>query len=396
MAYKAEETPEVSLYIHIPFCTSRCDYCDFTSFTVAQSLDFMESYFKTLDLELEHWLLSYDSTIKFKTVYIGGGTPSTVAPERYAPLFRKITPRLMKDCEFTCEVNPGSIDEHFLKYFRDAGCNRISMGLQSPSNLTLCEINRNQTIEGFLKKYSLIRRFYDNVNVDFICGLPEGLEDWLTASQQIVSSLQTEHISVYILEAEKETPLSIKYENNEIILPSMQYATEVFEKFAWSLKNMGYNRYEISNFAKHGKASKHNKVYWDYGQYIGIGVSAGGHVGNMRYVNTSSLEAYLDFPNSGSCYESVEERALLSDLREMVFMGMRYREGFSKSSLFERLMDDFNEKHYRDLESFVFLLESSMYFTVKDDKIRLNDYYFIHNREAFEFFIEIFERLFYV
>lgn len=385
---------EISLYLHIPFCASKCDYCDFTSFPFKKTRGYVERYFQVLCDEFEDWIRFYPYEIRFQSIYIGGGTPSLITPESYRRLFERITPHLSEECEFTCEVNPGSVNESFLLFMKEAGCNRISMGLQSPSNTTLRTINRHQTIERFFEKYSLIRKLYENVNMDFICGLPEQLDDWVRESLPIVSALQPEHVSVYILEAEKETPLSIKYERGELQLPSMQYTTAVFEEFAWFLKTLGYHRYEISNFSKDGYEAEHNRVYWDYGQYIGIGVSAGGHVNRIRYVNTPSLKDYLELGESEKRFEYIEERALTEDLKEMLFMGLRYRKGFHKNKLFNRIMLEYDAAIYKKLEMLLFLLEASIYFIVENDRIRLNDYYFIHNREAFEYFIAVFEKVF--
>ena len=383
------EKKPLSFYLHIPFCSAKCDYCDFVSFPLhIIKRETVNQYFSALyqELELRLWALPDDYYLH--TLYIGGGTPSTVDPDYYQPVVKRLQQRFNAPVEFTCEVNPKSVDAPFLERLRDLGCNRISVGVQSPSDDTLARVNRSQTLGLFLLKYDMIRKVYDNVNVDFICGLPENLHDWARGSLDLIQKAAPEHVSLYLLESEKETPLGVKERKGFIDLPSQSYAESFIESMSITLPAMGFNQYEISNYARPGYASLHNLVYWKGVDYIGVGVSAGGYIHHRRYVNTAGLMQYI---TSLERHNTIDEaysqvNTAKEDLKERLFMGLRLREGID----FGQLKRGVSET--ASLERIRFILSHSPYFfETESGKLRFISEYFLKNREAFEFLFEVFD-----
>ena len=375
----------VSLYVHIPFCTSKCDYCDFTSFPITTGTKTLFSdYFEALKSELLFWKNHHlNSNNVLTSLYIGGGTPSVVPVEYYQSFFNEVFRIFSSPLEFTCEVNPSSVSQDFLLGLKDFGCTRISMGMQSPSDKTLKKVHRTQTLSKFLKQYSTIRSLFSNVNVDLICGLPEDLQEWSKQSGYLLENLSPEHCSVYVLEVEKDTPLGKNYRNGMIELPSFEYTTEIFEQLIWRLIGLGYRQYEISNFSYPGYESIHNHAYWQSKNYIGLGVSAGGLYHNLRYVNTHSLKAYM---NSQFDQEKHYDHRVVNSpeafLKEFLFMGLRLKKGIAVKDLEARFPDS-------SIGKIVKILASSRFMNLSDGYLKLVDYYFIHNREAFEYLLEV-------
>ncbi len=375
----------LSLYMHIPFCTSKCDYCDFTSFPISnQPEELFSEYFNALKREFKFLKNRYLTTpYRLTSLYIGGGTPSVVPFHYYESLFEELFELFPSPLEFTCEVNPGSVSGEFLKGLRDYGCTRISLGMQSPSDQTLESVGRLQTINQYIQSYSIIRAYFSNVNIDLICGLPEDLQIWLDKCGDWIAKMAPKHCSVYILEAEKDTPLGKRFRKGIIELPSFEYTTEIFKHMIWQLTRMGYHQYEISNFSQPGYESLHNHCYWESKNYLGLGVSAGGFFNQFRYVNTHLLSDYLsaEFENEKH-YDYYTINSPEEHLREFLFMGLRLKRGVFLNELNTKFPDSAIERILR-------ILADSKYMTVTNGYLRLNDYYFIHNREAFEYLLEV-------
>src|SRR6056297_2265188 len=326
----------VSLYIHIPFCASKCDYCDFTSFAISNdSKTLFTNYFSALDHELDFLNKKYlHSPHQLTSLYIGGGTPSVVPFKFYKPILQKIFDRFNPPEEFTCEVNSSSVTDYFLRGLKEYGCTRISMGLQSPNGDTLKKVNRFQTVYQFVQAYEHIKSLLFQVNIDLICGLPESLQTWREQCGDYMEKLSPEHCSVYILEVEKDTVLGEKYRKDHIALPSFEYTTETFQQMIWRLSQRGYRQYEISNFSLAGYESIHNHCYWESKNYLGIGVSAGGFFDKERYVNTHDLRKYISstFEKEGH-YDYYTVNTPEDNLREALFMGLRLKNGINVERL---------------------------------------------------------------
>ncbi|MBO7214213.1 MAG: radical SAM family heme chaperone HemW, partial [Clostridia bacterium] len=251
------------IYVHVPFCKQKCSYCDFASFP--REIGKAEAYFACLYKELKARSLSLQDK-KFDTVYFGGGTPSFVEPKYIYGALKQIFTcfKVSKDAEITLEVNPGTIDENKLKVYKNAGINRFSVGLQTANDNTLYKINRIHSVQDFKNAIELLKDY--NVSVDVMMGLPDETEkDVLNTLDLATSYPQVKHISVYALKAEEGTPMFTRYLNGE--LPSDDEVADIYDKVVGYLDKKGFNRYEVSNFAKLGYESRHNKNYWARGEY---------------------------------------------------------------------------------------------------------------------------------
>lgn len=295
------ENRELGIYIHIPFCQHKCDYCDFISFSNKQ--DFIEHYVETVKKEINNYFEDKIllETYTITTIYIGGGTPSYIDSKYICEIMEVLENNLkqnkvkFEDMEITIEVNPGTVTKKKLEQYRKAKINRLSIGLQSTNNEMLKQIGRIHTYEQFLETYKIAKEVgFENINVDLMIGLPnQTIEDIKRSLKEIVQ-LNPTHISVYSLIIEEGTVIARKIENHQL----QEMDEDLERNMYWYVKNTlelnGYKHYEISNFAKEGKESKHNMNCWLQKEYIGIGVSAHSYVNGIRYANCETIEEYID------------------------------------------------------------------------------------------------------
>ena len=281
----------LGLYLHIPFCRSKCDYCDF--YSLAGQDDRMDGYQRAL---LQQILDTAPRTKKqvVNSVYIGGGTPTWYGEKRLLELISALKKRfnLSKDVEFTLEANPDSVDEKMLRRLRRAGVNRLSMGMQSACGEELREIGRVHTAEQTAAAVEAIRRAgFQNLSLDLIYGLPrQTMERW-QENLAAAAALEPEHLSCYGLKVEAGTPLFACRE--EVELPGDEAQADMYLYTVEYLTGQGYGQYEISNFAKEGHASRHNLKYWTLGEYMGFGPGAHSDLGGTRYAYERDLEGYI-------------------------------------------------------------------------------------------------------
>ena len=314
---------EIGVYIHIPFCIKKCDYCDFISYCNKQ--DLVEEYIEKLKEEINIELNKME--YKIKTIYIGGGTPSSVDSKYIVDILNVIKEKYNIDnVEITIEVNPGTITKEKLLDYKTAGINRLSIGLQETSNQLLKQIGRIHTYEEFLETYNLARQVgFKNINVDLMIGLPnQSISDIKNSLNKIIN-LNPEHISVYSLILEEGTKLYKKYEEIKIELPDEELERNMYWYVKNTLENNGYMHYEISNFAKDGYESKHNISCWKQEEYIGFGINAHSYIDSTRYSNIESIEEYIeDFD------KIVHEKQVIEDMqKEYMLLGLRKIEGIS-------------------------------------------------------------------
>ena len=287
----------LSLYIHIPFCKSKCIYCNFTSFPLGEK--YQQKYFEKLFEEIKKVSKKYTDYI-VKTIYIGGGTPSFVN-EKYI----KKTNGLIKKCfnvkavEYTIECNPDSVTEKKIELYKSLGINRISMGLQSSNDNILKLLNRPHDKKMFEKSAKLIKDNGLDLNIDIMLALPSQTLNDVKNTLNFALSFNPTSISAYGLIVEEDTPLFSKIESGKLVLPSEDDAVRFYDYTVKTLKKNGYKRYEVSNFALKGKQSKHNMVYWTNGDYLGLGLAAHSKIGDNRFSNTNCMEKYI----SGNDYE---------------------------------------------------------------------------------------------
>lgn len=336
---------ELGIYIHIPFCKQKCNYCDFVSYT--NKCDKIGSYINCLEKEIN----SFDfSKYNVTTIYIGGGTPSYIDSKYIKLILNTIYKKIqlekneLKNIEITIEVNPGTITKEKLQDYKEAGINRLSIGLQCVQDRLLKLLGRIHTYEEFLNTYNLAKEVgFENINVDLMSGLPNQTIEDLKESLNKIIELNPNHISTYSLIVEEGTKIFDKIENNELQLPDEELERNMY----WYVKNTlelnGYNQYEISNFSKKGRKSKHNMNCWNQEEYIGFGVAAHSYINDIRFSNTNNLENYIKNINNNEFEKNklIEEQQTLEDKKkEFMMLGFRKIEGVDIAKFKEKFVDN--------------------------------------------------------
>ena len=328
------------LYIHIPFCLRKCDYCNFYSVTSISRLpDFLKALFKEIEMVR-------DQFPPFDTVYLGGGTPSVLGISQLRDVLIKVQENfvLLPDTEITVEANPGDLDPVFLKQIHDAGANRINIGVQSFDQRVLDFLGRRHSVEQAVAAIEGSRKAgFDNAGLDLIYAVPrQDIKSWLSTLEQALR-FEPEHLSCYQLTIEERTPLGIRYQKGEVSPPGEDLQYEFFMKTSEFLEDAGYIHYEVSNFAKEMKfASRHNQKYWDHTPYLGLGPAAHSFRNDQRWWNYRSLDHYLSAIGLGK--PPVEEMEILTmeQLRmEALCLGLRTRKGIQ--------LQDFSDRYHMDL-----------------------------------------------
>jgi len=314
------------LYIHIPFCLSKCPYCDFYSST---SISAVPDFLNGLSKEMEMVRNRFDP---FDTVYIGGGTPSLLNPEQLERILMRIRENfhLISDAEITIEANPADLNQSFLESIREIGINRINIGVQSFDEKVLGFLGRRHSVKQALSAIEASRKAgFHNIGLDLIYGVPEqNIDLWLdTLRQTIVFS--PEHLSCYQLTLEAKTPLGIRYQAGEFSIPGEELQYEFFMRTSEFLRDAGYIHYEVSNFARGIEhTSRHNQKYWDHSPFLGLGPSAHSFYGNQRWWNHHSLDQYFDAINGGNLPIEGKEILTMEQLQlEALYLGLRTRKG---------------------------------------------------------------------
>lgn len=322
---------ELGIYMHIPFCKQKCYYCDFISY--ANKCDKQAQYINTVKKEIDTYNFEkYNVT----TIYIGGGTPSYIESKYIVELIEKLKSKLknnitkFEEIEITIEVNPGTVTKQKLQDFKSCGINRLSIGLQTTNNNLLKQIGRIHTYEEFLNTYDWAKQVgFENINVDLMLGLPNQTINDLKESLNTVIKLNATHISVYSLIVEEGTVISKLIDEEKIELPSEETEREMY----WYVKNTlelnGYKHYEISNFAKENKQSKHNVNCWNQEEYIGFGVAAHSYLNDTRFSNSNNIEDYIKNVEN----KKIEEVQTLEDKQnEFMLLGLRKIDGVDIAS----------------------------------------------------------------
>lgn len=324
-----------SVYIHIPFCTNICTYCDFSKLFYNE--DIVNKYLNALNNEIQK---CYKGE-KIKTIYIGGGTPSSLSTSQLEQIFKilKIF-NITKNCEFTVECNPENMNEEKVKLFEEYGVNRVSIGVQSFNNKILNTLGRNHTNE---QVYHLIKQLKKhniyNINIDLIFGVKDQTLKDIKYDLDKFLNLQIPHISYYSLILEKNTNLYINH-YEEI---DDDYCAEMYDYICDYLKNNNYNHYEISNFSKKNYESRHNLTYWDNEEYYGFGLGSHGFINNNRYENTRSITKYL----KGNYKLHENSIDINTNMENELILGLRKLKGINK--------EDFKNKYHKDIfDVFIF------------------------------------------
>jgi oxygen-independent coproporphyrinogen-3 oxidase len=374
-----------SLYIHIPFCASKCYYCDFNSYV--STPDVMDRYLDGLDLELKAVAESYDS-LPLETVFFGGGTPTIFdarQSERMIEMLHRHF-RIAEGAEISVEANPGTVDLEKLCVLKDGGVNRLSFGVQSFDNDLLVRLGRLHDREQVYQSWELARKAgFESINLDLMFGLPGQSLETLRKSLEALTAIGPEHVSAYSLKVEEGTPFYTWFNRGQLILPPEEVEEEMYHLVIDTLTGHGYEMYEISNYAKPGHRSRHNQVYWRNEPYLAAGSGAHGYVNGVRYVNEKNVPLYIEKTLQGlrpiTEQEAIPERHQQEDT---MILGLRLIEGVAYERFFQRHGVDMREVFGDTLERFAKL----GLLAVEEECVRLTEKGIFLANEVFAAFLE--------
>lgn len=329
---------ELELYIHIPFCARKCAYCDFLSFAAPE-----RSYREYVEKLIEEM---YGQSTAYRdyavtSIFVGGGTPSVLPPELVEALFVAVYDcfAVSADAEITIEANPGTLTMEKLETYLNCGMNRLSLGLQSADGEELRTLGRIHSYDDFLKSYQRARQAgFTNINVDLMSALPgQTMQSWKNTLRKVMM-LKPEHISAYSLIIEAGTPFYERYHENPEAFPDEEIDREMYHLTKELMAAQGYERYEISNYARPGYECRHNIGYWTGAEYLGLGLGASSCTHGFRYHNVTDLEEYLslDLREPGAAAREIQELTPEEKMEEFMFLGLRLTKGVSGSEFLER------------------------------------------------------------
>lgn len=361
----------LGIYIHIPFCVKKCEYCDFLSFHGNKTLQ--KEYVNALVSEI----LSYDklaNDYRVRTIFIGGGTPSIMDGKDIALILKKVREVFNINevekfsNEVTIECNPGTLTKEKLLDYKEAGINRLSIGLQSANNEELKLLGRIHTFEEFVENYNLAREVgFENINIDLMSALPgQTIDGWINTLNKVIS-LNPEHISAYSLIIEEGTPFFHKYgmeENykneishglgNEAKLPNEDEDRAIYQKTKEILEANGYLRYEISNYGKLGYECIHNSSYWERTPYIGIGLGSSSLLNNHRFHNVLDIDEYIKYSYD---HEKIridnEELTRNQQMEEFMFLGLRMSKGIHRHKFLKQFNIEIDQVYGEVISSLI-------------------------------------------
>lgn len=353
---KKSAAKPLGLYIHIPFCASKCAYCDFYSF-VPQDEEIQKHYVSALQLQMEDFApLCRDYAVD--SVFIGGGTPTVLPPKLLHRLLNALWRNfsLTDDVEITMEANPATVDLKGLRKLHRAGVSRLSMGLQSAHSRELTALGRIHTREDFERSFSDARDAgFDNINIDLMYGIPQQTEASFLKSLDVAALLGPEHLSVYGLKIEEGTPFWAQ--RDTLPLPDEDTEYSMYMQCVEHLAMRGYEQYEISNFARPGYRCRHNLKYWSCGEYLGFGAAAHSDFGGERFAAVRDAHTYIDGMELVGQGDTIwSERSSIPEaerMSEFVMLAMRLREGVSRNEFAARFGSDLDDYCGRRLAAYV-------------------------------------------
>lgn len=349
-----KNTKTIGLYIHIPFCRQKCLYCDFPSWAGKEGQ--MQAYVDALTAEIRNRGKDY-SNKKVVSVFFGGGTPTTLEIPMLKQLMQAVFASwdIAEDAEITTEANPGTLDAEMANALKKMGFNRLSMGVQAWQNRLLKDLGRIHTIEAFQENFKAVREAgFANVNTDLMFALPnQTMEDWQETVKNIVT-LEPEHISAYSLIIEEGTPFYDRFEKGELEPVTEDLDREMYHWAVDYLAEKGYEQYEISNFAKKGRRSRHNRIYWQAEEYLGMGLGSHSYMEGERFHNIYDLQEYIIANGDVSLLKEEIEIITEEDaLAEFMFLGLRLTEGVSFDRFRERFEQEMKNIYGEQIEELV-------------------------------------------
>lgn len=373
---------DLGLYIHIPFCIKKCDYCDFLS--APGTDDVKKQYVKALITEIYSYKGMVGDYI-VPTIFMGGGTPSAIDPLLIEDIMKALKDVFHMDedrLEATIEVNPGTLMKDKLITYKRTGLNRISFGLQSTDNTELKKLGRIHTYEQFKENYDLAREIgFDNINIDLMSALPgQTLETWENTLNTVIK-LKPEHISAYSLIIEEGTPFYYLYGENGKFreqLPDEEMDRRIYHRTKELLKNSGYNRYEISNYSRDGFECRHNISYWIGTEYIGLGIGAASLLNGARINNVHDINTYIEKSkkvlNSQELQDSIREeyqKLTISDkIEEFMFLGLRLTKGINIIEFEKKFQTSIYNVYNKEIKGLV----DNNIMVISGDRLELTDY----------------------
>ncbi|WP_282943373.1 radical SAM family heme chaperone HemW [Paenibacillus sp. RC67] len=341
--YQRQETPQ-AVYIHIPFCTNKCHYCDFNSF-VLKGQPVMD-YLDALEREMEQTVAAVPPG-EIETIFVGGGTPTVLLPDQMESFLKRVRtyfPNQSPNIEFSMEANPGTTDLEKLQAMKEGGVNRISFGVQSFDNALLEGIGRIHNTDDVYRSLENARKVgFTNMSIDLMFGLPKQTVAIMNDTIDKALALNLPHYSIYSLKVEENTLFHTLYQKNQLPLPEEDEELNMFLLIMERLKNAGYSQYEISNFAKSGFESRHNSMYWLNRSYYGIGAGAHGYTYGIRHINIKGVQPYIDATRQGLPILEKHEISEQDAMEDFMMVGLRLLRGVDRA--------DFNKQFGRELES---------------------------------------------
>ena len=377
--------PPEAVYIHIPFCTNKCYYCDFTAYVVkGQPVD---EYLSALEKEMEMWVRKVPPG-RIRSVFLGGGTPTVLTPsqmERLLSAVRRFFPEWSGDLEFTAEANPGTTGPDLLRVMREGGVNRLSLGVQTFRPDLLVRIGRIHTVEDVFRSVEQARAAgFDNLSFDLIFGLPDQRVEDMERSLEQALALKPDHLSVYSLKVEENTLFHLLYERGRLPLPSEDDELAMYQLTRRRLAEAGFVHYEISNFALPGRESRHNRTYWLNEEYYGLGAGAHGYVDGWRHANVRGIREYIRRCRDGRL--PVAERNPVPKAEAMeneMILGLRLLQGVDPSRFHRRFGRRVEEIFGKVLTS---LFERGL-LTERDGRLALTERGLLFGNEVFAAFV---------
>ncbi len=362
------------IYIHIPFCLRKCQYCDFVSFP-----DFSkeETYFAALQQEMSLYERIL-SRIKVDSIFFGGGTPSAVSADYLISVLEYLQRfSIAEDAEITLEANPATLTEENLLRYRAAGFNRLSIGLQSANDMELAKLGRLHNADDFLENYCMARDAgFSNINVDIMFGIPEQTPESFEKTLQFVCNLQPEHISAYSLILEEGTPFYRK--QGELQLPTEEEERQMYQNLKSLLAQKGYQQYEISNFAREGFACRHNLKYWKMKPFLGFGLAAHSFFDGNRYANTDDMQAYINMLKQGCKPVAKTARETAEELfADAVITGFRLREGIDVCHLMQQFGISFEQRYAKEIARYLqsgHMVRTEKGYTLTEKGVEISNY----------------------
>lgn len=367
MDTKLEQKP-LGLYIHIPFCHTKCTYCDFNTYTGLENL--IDDFTESICNEIEFWSITDQYSIN--SIFIGGGTPSYIDVENLEKIINKINSnfKISKEIEITMEINPEDVTDKKALLWKNIGINRCSVGIQSLNDDELKIINRRHTANKAINSINILKKYFKNVSIDLIYGLPkQNLKSYVDTLEKIIKINPT-HISAYSLQVEKGTYLNEQVFKNEVVVATDDISAEMYKKTQNILKKNNYKNYEISNWSKNGLLSEHNMKYWKLEPYIGIGPGAHSYLEKKRFSVIKSPKKYIQsikkikknkiinieekirFLKKNTFFEIYEEHNSKNEKLEFLMLSLRLEQGIDIKDFKQRFSQDFDELYLNKLKHY--------------------------------------------